>query len=149
MAKDLETIKNTFQSGDYVNFPLNSIMLEWPHLAEPDTHFDSVGKYHVNCILSEAQAKDMEFIGFNVKTNTEGQKYVDAKRKPILGPPRVIQDGEPFDAAAIGNGTVATVKCSTKYMKVTGKYYLPIYLEEVAIEDLVVYEGEGKDVDGF
>jgi len=148
-VKDLDSLKEVFQSGEYVKFPLNNVILEWPHLYEPDCKFDSVGKFHVNCIISKSQAEDMKYIGFNVKKNVEGQDYVEAKRKPALGRPKVTMEGEDFDPRSIGNGTVATVKCSARYMTVTGKKHLPIYMEEVIVEDLVTYDGGTTDVDPF
>ncbi len=148
--KDLDSVKETFMSGEYVKFPLKNVILEWCHFVEPDTRFDKVGKFKCNAILGKKQAEDMEYIGFNIKTNADGQKYVVVKRSPVLGPPTVEDtDGNSVDGSSVGNGSVATIYGSAKYMTVSGNNYLPVYMDKVVIEDLVIYSGAGDSIDPF
>jgi len=142
-SKDLDALKDAFHTGDYVKFELKDVILEYPHLHEPDTRFDAVGKYKVNCIIPDDVASDMEYIGFNVKVNDDGQKYVIVQRKPHLGQPKVTQDGNAVDTRKIGNGSIANVEVSARSVTVAGRTHLPIYIEEIKIDDLVVYEGAG------
>ena len=145
-TKDIDELKALFNSGDYVRFPLKSVLLEYPHLAEPDTKFDAVGVFKVNAIIADDVARDMEAVGLNVKENSDGQKYIICKRKAFLGPPKVTKDGDAFDPRTIGNGTVATIDVAVKSTTVAGKTHLPVYIDEVKIEDLVAYEGAGSSV---
>lgn len=139
--KDLDALKAAFHTGDYVKFELKDVILEYPHLEEPDTRFDAVGKYKVNCIIPDDVAKDMEYIGFNVKTSEDGQKYIIIQRKPHLGKPKVTQAGADVDRRSIGNGSTANCDVSARSVTVAGRTHLPIYIEEIKIDDLVVYSG--------
>lgn len=145
MSKDLDAIKEHFGSGEYVKFKIESCILSWArHLATPDTEFDAVGKYKVTCTIGPDIANDMKYIGFNVKEK-DGEVFVVPTRQPALGAPKVVDtDGNPVDPTTIGNGTVATVECTARSVKVAGKTHLPIYIEKVIVEDLVTYEGTGE-----
>jgi len=72
-TKDIDELKALFNSGDYVRFPLKSVLLEYPHLAEPDTKSDAVGVFKVNDSIADDVARDMEAVELNVNTNTDGQ----------------------------------------------------------------------------
>lgn len=140
--KDTDALKQKLQDGAYHAFPLKNVILQHPHLDVPDTKFDAVGAFKVNAILSEDVANDMAAVGFNVKTNDDGQKFVVAKRKPDLGaPPVVDEEGEPVNAATIGNGTIADLDVSTKYWNVGSRPSQALYLTKVTITDHVVYDG--------
>ena len=152
MAKDLEAVKATFRSGEYVAFPLKDVLIYWTaHLSKPDTKFDPTGKYKVDCVNSDEMAAEMTEVGFNVKKNSDGQHYVRPTRKPELGPPIVVDlAGDPVDPTTIGNGSIATVDVKTKFMVIGGAERMPIYIEKVIITDLVKYEGgSGTSVDPF
>ena len=147
MAKrEIEEMKEMFQSGAYVPFTLKGVLLQWAkHLTEPDTEFDPVGKYKVNCIVDEDIAREMKEIGFNVKKNKDDEYFVVPTRKPDLGlPPVENVRGEAVDARKIGNGTIADVEVKAKYYPKLGR--LSIYIEKITIIDLVEYEGSGEKV---
>jgi len=151
-AKDMDAVKALFTTGNYVSFPLNNGILEWAqHLGTPDiTEWDPIGKYKVNCIVSDEVAEEMKYVGFAIKKNKDDQQYVQPKRKVALGKPLVVDtEGNPVDPSKIGNGTIATIECSCKYYKIGGNESLPIYIEKVIIEDLVEYEGGGASAAGF
>ena len=143
MAKDLDAIKATFRSGDYVAFPLKDVMIAWAgHLSTPDTKFDPEGKYKCDAIIGDDMAEEMTEVGFNVKKNADGQFYVRPTRKPELGAPIIVdKTGAPIDPKIIGNGTIATIDVKTKFMVVGGAERMPIYIEKITISDLVKYEG--------
>lgn len=151
MAKDLDAVKETFRSGEYVAFPLKDCILEWAgHLATPDTKFDAVGKFKCNCVISDDIAAEMIEVGFNVKKNADGQYFVQPTRKPDLGKPVVVDvAGDLVDPQNIGNGTIATVDVKTKFMVVAGKEHLPLYIEKVTVNDLVEYAGKSSSIDPF
>jgi hypothetical protein len=151
MAKDMDAVKAMFRTGEYVGFPLRDVLLNWAgHLATPDTKFDAVGKYKVNCVLSNDIAEEMMEVGFNVKKDEDGQHYVVPTRKPDLGAPRVVDtDGNDIDPNTVGNGSIATVDVKTKFMVINKKEHQPLYIEKVTITDLVSYDGGGSSVDPF
>lgn len=154
-AKDLDKIKAIFQSGDYVPFPINHCILEWAHnlgvVDTPPWAGAGEGKYKVNAIVSDDVAEEMKYCGFDIKTNKDGQQFANPKRKEALGAPEVVDtDGNPVDTTKIGNGTIATIHCKCRHYNIGGKESLPIYIEKVVIEDLVVYDGgSGAAVDIF
>lgn len=150
MARDLDALKEQFQSGDYINLPLKNVLLHWAKLDKPDTQFDSVGKYKVNAVLPEQVAEDMKYCGCNIKKMETGDMFIQPTRKPSLGKPIVVdEDGNDVDASTIGNGTLATIEGSLKGCKVAGKTHVPYYISKVIIHDLVIYEPKGKTVDMF
>lgn len=145
-AKDLDALKQKLQDGQYHNFPLKNVILQYPHLAEPDTKFDAVGAFKVNCIIADDVASDMEHCGFNVKENDDGQKYVVVKRKPNLGAPTVVDtNGDDVDARSIGNGSIADVEVSTKYWDVGSRPSQSLYIQKITITDLVTYESQDSE----
>ena len=148
MSKDLDALKARFQSGSYIPFPLNNVILQHPHLDKPDTKFDpgGDGKFKVNCIISDDVAEDMTYCGFNVKTNDDGTKFVVCSRKPSLGKPEIVDDlGQVVSGGSIGNGSVADLKVTTKYWNQGGQPAQAIYMEKITITDLVKYEGGTDD----
>lgn len=144
--KDIDALKAKVQSGDYVSFPLKNVILQYPHLATPDTKFDAVGAYKVNAIIPDDIADDMEAVGFNVKENDDGQKYIVCKRKPSLGAPTVVdENGNAVNPENIGNGTIADLELQTKYWTVGKNPTQAVYISKVIITDLVIYEGDAGE----
>lgn len=148
MAKDLDAMKEMFQSGKYVPFVMRGVLLQWArHLNEPDTEFDKVGKYKVNCIIDAEIAEEMRTVGFNVKKNKDDEEFVVPTRKPEHGKcPIVDSSGDAIDATKIGNGTIADVHVKAKYYPKLDS--LAIYLEKVEVLDLVEYDGVKAEFGG-
>jgi len=152
MAKDLDAIKQKIQTGSYVPFPLKNVIIRHPHLDKPDTHFDQGGdgKFKVCLIVPEDVASDMAAVGFNVRTFDDGAKYVQATRKPSLGPPEVVDEsGSVVSGSSIGNGSIADCELTTKYWNIGAKPSQAVYIEKLTITDLVKYEGGAESEDLF
>ena len=143
-ATDIDALKARFQTGAYVPFPLKNVILRHPHLEKPDTEFDpgGDGKYKCCLIVPEEVAKDMEAVGFNVKTFDDGSHYVQATRKPSLGKPTVVdEEGNVISGDIIGNDSIADCDVTTKFWNIGSNPSQALYIEKIVITDLVKYEG--------
>ena len=150
---DIDAIKQKFQTGAYVPFPLKNVIIRHPHLDKPDTEFDPSGdgKYKVCLIIPEETAEDMAAVGFNVKTFDDGSHYVQATRKPSLAKPEIVdEEGNVISGTIIGNDSVADADVTTKYWNIGSKPSQALYIEKLTITDLVKYEGaEDSDFEPF
>jgi len=130
-------------------FPLKNVEIIYPYLFQPDTKYTPMWKCTV--ILPDALAQQMAAKGFNVKEKDFGSgpvQYIVAKRKThtaqnkALFPPKIYEaDGKTYwdESVAIGNGTKVNLQVAAKYVTVSGKESLPLYLNAVQIVKHVPY----------
>jgi len=140
-------------------YVMSNVTLFYPkvfrdHLDE----YEGKERYKVTLALEPEKAAKMEDQGFNIKYDEDNNAFVDAFRNKMIKkntkemPPPIIKfaDGTPYDVDVhgfIGNGTVADVHVNSVYTKVGKEVYLPMYLDEIHIIELVPYGGDAVDGD--
>ena len=135
------------------NFVLKDVPVKWAHVLEPDTKFEHAWK--IDAILDKDMADSMAAAGFGVKESDDGEFSLTIKTKcktkngkDNRAPKVVGRDLAPF-TEPIGNGSVCNIKVWAKYIEVSGKTYLPAYLDGVQVVDHVAYDASGfENLDG-
>jgi len=142
--EEIQQIKDAFSTEKYFYFTVDKTACKWAHIQKPDDKFGEP-IYKIDLMLSKEQAEDMKAIGFNVRTNKDGEVFITAKMKAKYPdgsyrdkPVVEIEDGTPW-TEPVGNGSVVTVHCSSKFVTVAGKTHLPLYFNRVTIHSLVTY----------
>ena len=131
------------------DFPLSNVEILYSYFFQPDTKFESCWKCTV--LLNPELARAMYDKGFNVRRKDFGSGEVDyilAKRKThtakgkAMFPPKVFaENGRTYwdEKVAIGNGTTVNLMVAGKYVTISGKELLPLYLNSVQIVKHVPY----------
>lgn len=132
-------------------FVLKSVPVKWAKVQEdnPDTMFERCWK--LDAVLDKPLADSMIAAGFNVHEK-DGEYLLSCKTKcatkagkPNKPPVVVGRDGKTPFTREIGNGSICNVKVYAKFTTVSGKTYLPAYLNAVQVVDHVEYNGAGFD----
>lgn len=135
----------------------------WAKLNEKNRDFydenDTHGSYRLSLIIDPSETEKYESLGVKVKTDKEGNTFVDLKRphamdyndketgeKKIweLGPPEVVDENlDPFDGL-IGNKSPVNVEVEVRrYGPKLKKATLRLLRVQVDKRTMVVYEGKG------
>ena len=148
-AKKGFTMKDEFVDG--AEFTLNNVKCKWANLITPDTRYEH--KWKIDLILTKKLAESLKSVGFNVKTDKDGDQYLRVVKKtrtksgtPMEAPRVVALDGSTPVTERIGNGSVVNIKIYAKYIEVSGQTHLPAYINAVQVVELEPYTG-GSDFD--
>lgn len=127
-------------------FILKEVKCKWAKVHEPDDRYEE--KWTITAVLDNKLAEDLEDVGFNIKIDGDGDKVLEVKTKvnkkngtKNKAPQVVGSDGRTPFTDNIGNGSTVNIKVYAKYMTVSGKEFLPAYLNAVQVIDHVEYTG--------
>ena len=132
-----------FEKGKKIS--LNGVKVKYAHVYDPDTKFEP--EWSITMVIDDKKSRDqLTDVGFNIKQDKAGDFVLKAKTKVVSKggrknfPPRVIDaEGNNF-TEPIGDGSICDVEVWCKYRDVSGKTYLPAYLNTVRVHTHVARE---------
>lgn len=140
------TMKDEFVEGS--EFTLRNVKCKWASLITPDTRYEH--KWKVDIILTKKLAESLKSVGFNVRTDKDGDQILRVIKKtrtkagaPMEAPRVVARDGSTPFTERLGNGSTININIYAKYIEVSGETHLPAYINAVQVVELEPYKGGG------
>lgn len=138
------------------SFWIKNVTLFYAQVFEhnPDDYEGKI-RWKITAVLEPELADKMLNAGFDVRQDDEGNRLLvcyrnkDLKNKKVNDPPVVKgPDGKIMDGSVlIGNGSVGDLLVWAKYVTVKKETFLPPYLNEVRVTELIPYGDVAESAD--